>query len=193
VIIGENRMFDHIFATYQPKQGESISNLLSKSIIDKDGNPGPNYWLATQLNAKDTHADKYQPSPQSKSLYPYLLAPLAGGPTDVCKDNGICTLADAQSSENGLAQEYYQYMLTGGTGLPSKTPDTRISGVLSAPPYSSMPAGHSSLRTPTHFRTIRMLQARYIVSIKCGSRYTATLPMERCGIRKVAAMTSSLM
>src|ERR1700691_6030847 len=30
VIIGENRSFDHVFATYQPKGGQTISNLLSK-------------------------------------------------------------------------------------------------------------------------------------------------------------------
>src|ERR1700739_2085514 len=30
VIVGENRSFDHVFATYQPKKGESVDNLLSK-------------------------------------------------------------------------------------------------------------------------------------------------------------------
>ncbi len=30
VIIGENRTFDHIFATYKPKQGETVDNLLSR-------------------------------------------------------------------------------------------------------------------------------------------------------------------
>ena len=34
VLIGENRTFDHTFATYQPKDGESVSNLLSRGIID---------------------------------------------------------------------------------------------------------------------------------------------------------------
>jgi phospholipase C len=33
VLIGENRTFDHIFATYVPKSEDSISNLLSKGII----------------------------------------------------------------------------------------------------------------------------------------------------------------
>jgi phospholipase C len=33
VIVGENRSFDHIFATYKPKQhGESVDSLLSKQI-----------------------------------------------------------------------------------------------------------------------------------------------------------------
>ena len=35
VLIGENRTFDNIFATYQPKQGQSVANLLSNGIILK--------------------------------------------------------------------------------------------------------------------------------------------------------------
>ena len=33
VIIGENRTFDHIFATYMPKKGQTISNLLPKALL----------------------------------------------------------------------------------------------------------------------------------------------------------------
>src|SRR5271168_915769 len=43
VIIGENRSFDHVFATYQPKKGETVDNLLSKGIVRADGTPGPNF------------------------------------------------------------------------------------------------------------------------------------------------------
>src|ERR1700691_6210680 len=50
VIIGENRSFDHVFATYQPKAGETVSNLLSKGIINIDGRPGPNYSAAAQYS-----------------------------------------------------------------------------------------------------------------------------------------------
>src|ERR1700689_4953429 len=53
VIIGENRSFDHVFATYAPKKGETVSNLLSKGIITEDGTPGPNYSLAAQYSAVD--------------------------------------------------------------------------------------------------------------------------------------------
>jgi phospholipase C len=134
VIIGENRSFDHVFATYKPKKGESVDNLLSKKIINEDGTPGPNYSLATQFSAQDTHADKYQVSPMDKSLYSTLPPPLTGGPSDVCKNNGICTLAEAQASENGLAAGYYKYLLTGGTGQASKVPDARIQNVNDLPP-----------------------------------------------------------
>src|SRR6202035_6033879 len=43
IIVGENRSFDHLFATYAPKKrGETIQNLLSERIINADGTPGPN-------------------------------------------------------------------------------------------------------------------------------------------------------
>ncbi len=43
VIIGENRSFDHVFATYVPKKGETVWNLLSEGIVKADGTPGPNF------------------------------------------------------------------------------------------------------------------------------------------------------
>jgi phospholipase C len=141
VIVGENRTFDHIFATYQPKAGESVDNLLSKRIVNADGTPGPNFADGYQYQADATGSPTFQLAPPKTTLFNPLPAPLNGGPTDVCTDNGICTLADATSSENGLAQDYYPFMLTGGTGLTGKVPDTRITGVLSAAPYSTLQAG----------------------------------------------------
>ena len=44
--------------------------------------------------------------------------------------SGICTLGDATSSENGLDPNYYQFLLTGGSGLSGKVPDTRINGAI---------------------------------------------------------------
>src|SRR5205085_11162524 len=79
-----------------------------------------------------------------KTLYGTLPAPLNGGPTDVCVDNffvasGTCTLSQAMASENGLATDYYPFMLTGGSGLTGKVPDSRITGVHNAAPYSTLP------------------------------------------------------
>ncbi|MGB7471017.1 MAG: hypothetical protein WBW58_16760 [Candidatus Acidiferrum sp.] len=54
VIIGENRSFDHVFATYVPKPGQTVHNLLSEGIIQLDANknaiPGPNFRKAQQLS-----------------------------------------------------------------------------------------------------------------------------------------------
>lgn len=56
VIIGENRTFDHVYATYTPKEGETVSNLLSKGIVRANGKPGPNYSLSAQFSALDNTA-----------------------------------------------------------------------------------------------------------------------------------------
>src|ERR1700720_3621693 len=48
VLIGENRTFDHVFATYEPKHGQDVGNLLSKGIVNADGSPGLNAAVATQ-------------------------------------------------------------------------------------------------------------------------------------------------
>ncbi|MDR3469799.1 MAG: alkaline phosphatase family protein [Xanthobacteraceae bacterium] len=49
ILIGENRGLDHTFGTYTPVgKGQTISNLLSKGIVNADGSPGPNYALAQQ-------------------------------------------------------------------------------------------------------------------------------------------------
>src|SRR5579885_2243195 len=130
VIIGENRTFDHIFATYKPKKGETVDNLLSKGIVNEDGSPGPNYWLAEQYSAFDGHLEGYQVSPGGKSIYHTLPPPLVGGP----KTPLFSSIAAAQAAENGLAPEYYVYLTTGGTGQTSRTPDQRIQNVMSLPP-----------------------------------------------------------
>jgi acid phosphatase len=51
VIVGENQTFDGLFATYIPKPGATVRNLLSAGIIDGDGNPGPRFAQALQRKA----------------------------------------------------------------------------------------------------------------------------------------------
>src|ERR1700693_352923 len=46
VLIGENRTFDHLFATYVPKSRDSVKNLLSEGIINADGSPGRHFAKA---------------------------------------------------------------------------------------------------------------------------------------------------
>jgi len=140
VIVGENRSFDHLFATYVPKRGQSVDNLLSKKIINADGTPGPNYARAHQYSADVTDSKEFELSPKHKTLYSVLPAPLNGGPTAPY----ISTYSDAMSSEDGLATfpvDYYNSLISGGTGLTGKVPDTRITGVNTSAPYSSLPPG----------------------------------------------------
>ncbi|HEY2457718.1 MAG TPA: alkaline phosphatase family protein [Candidatus Acidoferrum sp.] len=130
IIVGENRSFDHLFATYQPKKGEKVDNLLSKHIIKADGSPDVGFGAATQYSADDFHAEKFQTSPQSKSLYETLPPPLVGGPMKA----PISTVSEAMASENGLDPAYYVFLTTGGTNQTSGTPDQRIQNVLDLPP-----------------------------------------------------------
>jgi len=145
VIIGENRSFDHVFATYVPNRpGESVMNLLSQGIIKLDhGNnavPGPNFEKAHQASAKDTGPnDAFLLSPPQQNFpNDQLPAPLVGGASapyipNQCGSSPITTceasLDLAQQSESGLPSDYYQFLLTGGPGLKSQTPDTRITNV----------------------------------------------------------------
>src|SRR6516164_4812390 len=128
-IIGENRTFDHLFATYQPvKSNESVLNLLSEKIVNADGTPGPNYSTATQNQAMDTSTvqQTYLNSPPKTGPYTTLLPPLAGGGYI----NGappFSTIAEAITYENGLPPNYYKYLTTGG--VPQSIlgkPDIRI-------------------------------------------------------------------
>jgi phospholipase C len=144
VIIGENRTFDHVFATYLPVGGQSIWNLLSEGIVNADGTPGPNFFAAEQSAATDQAPDTFLLSP-NKTSFPgnTLPAPLNGGPTDSYVKGDDMTLA--QQSENGLPTSYYQYLVSGGSGLSGKIPDTRITNV------NSLPAGPFQLTNGTTF------------------------------------------
>ncbi len=128
VILGENRTFDHVFATYVPRRRQRVWNLLSEGIVNADGTPGPRFARALQETAVD--ADVYSPGPGGKAPYAMLPPPLTGGP----KTAPFATVAQAEQVENGLPPEYAVYLTTGGTGLPSHVPDTRIPNVSALPP-----------------------------------------------------------
>jgi phospholipase C len=132
VIIGENRSFDHVFATYVPKSGQTIHNLLSEGIVLVDGKPGPNFAKAAQKAATDEQPDAFLLSP-SKSSFPgsVLPAPLVGGPKDSYVAGDSLTLAE--QSENGLTPDGYPELVSGGTGQTSYTPDERIADVTALP------------------------------------------------------------
>jgi phospholipase C len=142
VIIGENRTFDHVFATYAPTvKGETVLNLLSEGIVKADGTPGANYSkIATQNKANDTSAVQkvYLNSPPKTGPYPTLPAPIAsGGYTD--GQPPFPNIMDAQTYENGLPLGYYKYLTTGAVpGYLGGNPDMRIyyngKGVNSLPP-----------------------------------------------------------
>jgi len=133
VIIGENRSFDHVFATYVPKnKHEHVHNLLSEKIINADGTPGPNFDKAVQKAATDEQPDAFLLSPNTSSFAGDVLpAPLVGGPKDSYIPGDSLTLA--KQSQIGLTEEGYKALISGGTGQTSKTPDKRITNVDALP------------------------------------------------------------
>ena len=182
VIIGENRTFDHVFATYKPTiQGETIDNLLSKQIVREDGSPGPNFGLALQYSAVDKRKDGFQISPDGLSLYPNLPTPLVGGPTTPF----FGSISDAKNAENGLAAGYYKYLTTGGTGLTPRTPDTRIPNVTDLPPgpFQLTSASHPYDvydNSPVH-RFYQMWQ-----QLDCNALYSTQSNPSGCNVRSLS-------
>jgi phospholipase C len=75
VLIGENRTFDHVFATYVPKSEDSVSNLLSKGIIEADGTPGKHLSKAAQFQAVTPFKTKYFISLDKDEKAPYEILP----------------------------------------------------------------------------------------------------------------------
>jgi phospholipase C len=176
VIIGENRSFDHVFATYVPKPGQTVHNLLSEGIVQLDANknaiPGPNFHKAQQLSASDVGGqDPFLLSPPKQEFPNNVLpAPEAAGPeyaqgyftTSSCEHaTGAAAtacaanaLALAQQTESGLPDAtdangltYYQSLVSGGTGQYSYTPDLRIAN------FASLPAGPFQLTNGTKSAT----------------------------------------
>ena len=157
IIIGENRSFDHVFATYKPvNSNEKVLNLLSKGIVKADGSPGANYGEALQYSASDTGVYKLTPP---KAPYKVLPPALVGGPSTpyACQFLGVTTgtscvtpanIAAVKTVENGLDSAYYQYLLTGGTGQTSKTPDQRVS--YDGQDASHLPPGPYQLTNPNY-------------------------------------------
>jgi phospholipase C len=95
-IIGENRSFDNVYATYQPKNGQTIWNLLSRGIVNQDGTPGPNFAEGMQSRVTTNNSGMFflSPSPQAgQAKVPYTALPL---PTLESTDaEGIGLLIDA--------------------------------------------------------------------------------------------------
>ena len=75
VLIGENRTFDHLFATYVPKSRDSVKNLLSEGIINADGSPGPHFRRAAQFQAVAPFRTEYFVSLDATEKAPYRRLP----------------------------------------------------------------------------------------------------------------------
>jgi phospholipase C len=130
IIIGENRSFDHSFGTFVPAKGQTISNLLSKGIVNADGTPGPNFNLSAQYAAVDT--GKFSIHPPKTSGY-------AGGEPPVNTQGSpgpdFTNFWTAHAVEPSLWFESYGLLLTGGSGLPADEIDPRFPNPLATGVY----------------------------------------------------------
>ena len=145
IIVGENRSFDHLFATYQPKRKhEQVLNLLSEKIVNADGSPGPNFAKGQQYEivAPPNDGKFFISADQSdKRLYALLPAPDIGG---VPKVSPLAFILSVPGGDPGLRPEDQFLFGTGGTGLDvTLGPDTRITNV------SALPPGPFQLTGPT--------------------------------------------
>lgn len=136
LLIGENRTFDHVFATYTPPGGQSVRNLLSEGIVNADGTPGPQVAKAQQWQAQST--GKFALAPQRTAPYATLPAMNTGSaPTQA----PFASAQQAQAFEPGLPDDAYGELAAGGTGLPGDVVDTRFPAQLPNAPVDM----HASL------------------------------------------------
>jgi phospholipase C len=144
ILIGENRTFDNIYATYEPKRGQSIVNLLSQGIVLKDGTPGPHFALSRQyqvnqpypatyfIDTLTTGKTLYQQAPGMPSFPPTNTAyvPTAPGPVDNSGQQGPfdASVTDSQlrTIEPSVEPEDLGLLRTGASGLPQFSTDTRV-------------------------------------------------------------------
>ncbi|HEU5398733.1 MAG TPA: phosphoesterase, partial [Gammaproteobacteria bacterium] len=106
LIIGENRTFDNVFATFRPDRHQRVWNLLSEGIVNTDGTPGPNFARAQQWQASDTGAYSLHPGKTA----PYVnLEPVtvSGAPSAPY----FPSTAVAQAIEPALPASYYPFLV----------------------------------------------------------------------------------
>jgi phospholipase C len=133
VLIGENRGLDHTFGVYKPKgKGETISNLLSKGIVNEDGTPGPNFGLSQQFSV--AAQSSYYIGAPTVAKSPYNAVNVMPQPnTNGAPQGQSATSPPFQNTtEAGVEKDInpadLDILTTGFTGLPGGSLDTRIPG-----------------------------------------------------------------
>jgi|SRR5579862_175978 len=175
IIVGENRSFDHLYATYKSPSGDSVLNLLSEGIINSDGTPGPNYGQAGQQQASDTST--YSVSPTTTGSFGTLPPPNTNFTPEYQTTAGAPWPSTAYVAEYdyGLLPKQRVAATEGASGLPYQTIDTRIANVNNLPsgPFQLSPGIGSEdyANSPVH-RFYQMFQ-----QLDCNASYaTANNP-----------------
>jgi len=180
VLIGENRTFDHLFATYKPRKGEHVKNLLSEDIIKADGTPGPHFSRAAQFQAIPPFRTSYYISLDDSEKAPYTTlpeptlnfspSPATGEPPPFPPGTPTALLAEIEPS---LEVGDLPLLTTGASGAPQSAElpdfDSRIDNFNALPngPFPLKGADLPTIPTPGTPRT---------GSSKCGNSRIATSP-----------------
>jgi phospholipase C len=150
VLIGENRTFDHLFATYVPKSRDSVKNLLSEGIINANGTPGPYFSKAAQFQAVAPFEAEYFISLDASQKVPYHTLPqptLNFSPSPATTEPPpfpAALLPLLGAIEPSLETADLPLLTTGASGAPQTAelpdPDTRIAN------YNNLQNGPFPLR-----------------------------------------------
>jgi phospholipase C len=133
ILIGENRDLDHTFGIYKPKgKGQTISNLLSKGIVNEDGTPGPNFAQAQQFSVAGQPSFYVGAPTIGKSPYNatnLMPQPNTAGTPSAQSDTAppFKTVAEA-GVEKDMDPSDLDILTTGFSGLPTNVLDTRVPG-----------------------------------------------------------------
>ena len=139
ILIGENRGLDHTFGVYRPKgKNQTISNLLSKGIVNEDGTPGPKFSLAQQFSVAAQPAWYFAAPSNAKTPYNSATNVMPQPNTNGAPQGQSATGAPFQnvteaSVEQDIEPGDVELLTTGFTGLPTGALDTRIPGAGNLP------------------------------------------------------------
>jgi phospholipase C len=133
ILIGENRGLDHTFGVYKPKgAGQTISNLLSKGIVNEDGTPGPNFAQAQQFSVAGQPSYYIGAPAIAKSPYSptnNMPQPNTNGSPTAQSDTGAPFKSIAEASvEKDINPADLDILTTGFTNLPAGSLDKRVPG-----------------------------------------------------------------
>jgi phospholipase C len=147
ILIGENRTFDNIYATYQPKNKQSVANLLSRGIITASGAPGPNFAASQQFQISQPYPATYfidAGVTAGKTAYAQGSFPLPNtayvpsAPGDLSQgqapfDPTLVPDSLLPTIEPSLEKQDLFLLRTGASGLPQFSTDTRVANATNLP------------------------------------------------------------
>ena len=151
VLIGENHTFDNIYGTYQPRNGQSVANLLSRGIVTTSGALGPNGARSQQYQINEPYPASYfidalntagktpyQQAPATPSFPPPNTAYVPTSPGDLSQGQApfaASLVPDSQlpTLEPSLEQNDLGLLRTGASGLAQFSTDTRIAAATALP------------------------------------------------------------